>query len=263
MIVAGVQLDILWEDKRANYHRVRTLLEEQSIPPGSMIVLPEMFSTGFSMDVGSISEKSDRETEVFLSGLAAEYQCHVLGGIVSNTAEGLGRNEAVIFNAKGAEVSRYCKLHPFSFAGENDYYVPGDRIQTFGWQDFTVSPLICYDLRFPEAFRIAVGLGTTLFIVIANWPQVRQEHWEILLQARAIENQAYVIGVNRCGSDPKNSYSGHSMILDPSGKPLAMAGTQEAVILAPLDYGLLVDYRTRFPALADRRKDLIAPHGGG
>ncbi len=257
MNVVGVQFNIIWEDKRANYNKVRMLLENQSIEPGSLIILPEMFSTGFSMEVESISEKSNHETQLFLSRLAVGKQCHVLGGLVTATSKGLGRNEAVVFDAKGMEVSRYTKLHPFSFAAENDYYVPGDQVRIFSWNNFTVSPFICYDLRFPEAFRVAVELGTTVFIVIANWPEVRQEHWEVLLRARAIENQAYVVGVNRCGSDPNNSYSGQSMILDPLGKPLAMAGSQEIVIQAKLDYGILMDYRAHFPALSDRRKDLL------
>ncbi len=263
MIVAGVQLDIIWEDKRANFDRVRCLLEKYPVQHGSLIVLPEMFSTGFSLNVENVAEKSDHETDSFLSGLAAEYQCYVLGGVATRSSEGMGRNEAVVFDTMGTEVTRYCKLHPFSFAGENDHYIPGNRIQTFGWKDFTISPFICYDLRFPEAFRVAVGRGASLFAVIANWPQVRQRHWEILLQARAIENQAYVIGVNRCGSDPKNSYAGGSMVVDPLGKPLAIGHEQETVIQATLDYGLLVDYRSRFPALTDRREDLNASSGDG
>ncbi len=256
MNVAAIQLNIIWENKRANYDRVRELLQEHTIQHGSLIVLPEMFSTGFSMNVQNISERSDRETEIFLSELAIDYQSYVLGGVVTSTADGRGRNEAVVFDTQGSEVIRYCKLHPFSFAGEDKHYIAGDWIQSFKWHDFTISPFICYDLRFPEAFRAAVGRGTTLFVVIANWPQTRQEHWQILLHARAIENQAYVIGVNRCGSDPNNSYSGGSMILDPSGKTLAMATEEETVIQATLDYGLLADFRARFPALADRRGDL-------
>jgi predicted amidohydrolase len=256
VIVVGIQLDISWKNKQANYDKVRTLLEGQSILPGSLIVLPEMFASGFSLDVEDISEGRDRQTEGFLSALAMEYGSFVVGGVVTQTVEGLGRNEAIVFDAEGTEVTRYCKLHPFSFAGEHNYYTPGNHIQVFQWQAFTVSPFICYDLRFPEAFRGAVGLGTTLFVVIANWPQVRQAHWETLLQARAIENQAYLIGVNRCGSDPHHSYSGGSLILDPTGKPLATAGAQETVIQANLEIGLLEEYRTRFPALADRRKDL-------
>jgi omega-amidase len=193
-----------------------------------------------------------------LSRLAKESQCYVLSGLATTTAEGCVRNEAVVFDTKGTEMIRYNNYHPFSLDGENDYYIPGNRIPALKCQEFTVSPFICDDLRFPEAFRVAVGRGTKLFVVIAKWPRSRHGHWEILLQACAIENQALVIGVNRCGSDPNHSYSGGSMILDPSGNSLALSGYKEAVIQAILDYSLLVDYRARFPALSDQREDLIA-----
>lgn len=257
MKLVGIQLDIIWENKQANFEKVRRLLDKEAINPGSLIVLPEMFSTGFSMNVDSISEKAEKETQSFIASLAEEYHCHVLGGVVTRSADGRGRNEAVVYDAGGTEVCRYCKIHPFSYAGENSYYNPGNRIQSFMWHDFKVSPLICYDLRFPEVFRAAVGCAVTLFVVIANWPSVRLSHWETLLKARAIENQAYVIGVNRCGTDPNVNYSGHSMILDPSGNPLTMVAEQEMVIQASVNYDSLADYRSRFPALADRRKDLV------
>jgi predicted amidohydrolase len=120
-----------------------------------------------------------------------------------------------------------------------------------------VSPFICYDLRFPEAFRGAVRRGARAFVVIANWPAERHEHWDLLLRARAIENQAFVVGVNRCGSDPRHAYAGGSMIVDPQGGILARAGGEECVISADLDAASLMEYRERFPALGDMHGDLL------
>src|SRR5690606_6307419 len=116
-----------------------------------------------------------------------------------------------------------------------------------------VSPLICYDLRFPEAFRLATKQGAEMFVVIANWPTARVEHWLTLLKARAIENQAYVIGCNRVGRDPKVVYPGRSVIIDPRGNVLADAGGDPGVISSSIDAAALREYRKTFPALNDIR----------
>ncbi|HKG80277.1 MAG TPA: nitrilase-related carbon-nitrogen hydrolase, partial [Pyrinomonadaceae bacterium] len=127
--------------------------------------------------------------------------------------------------------------------------------------EFTVSPFICYDLRFPEIFRAAVFQGAQLFVVIANWPASRVRHWITLLKARAIENQAYVMGVNRCGNDPKLSYSGHSMIIDPRGEVLADASEVEGVISAEIDAEALAQYRREFPFLNDIHHEYVKTKG--
>jgi omega-amidase len=256
VIVAGCQLDISWNDKPANHARVEALLDADPLPAGSLLLLPEMFSTGFSMDVAAINEGEERASERFLARLASELDLYVLGGVVNRSADGRGRNEAVLFAPDGGERARYCKLHPFSYAGETRYYVAGERVETFEWAGTTVAPFICYDLRFPEAFRAAVRRGAQVFVVIANWPAAREPHWLALLRARAIENQAYVIGVNRCGRDPNVAYSGRSLIVDPRGEILVDGGTQEGIVRAELDLSALAEYRRAFPVLADMRSDL-------
>ncbi|MBN2369318.1 MAG: carbon-nitrogen family hydrolase [Vicinamibacteria bacterium] len=257
MIVACCQIDIVWENKPANHDRVRALIDGASLSAGSLILLPEMFSTGFSMDVARISEGSGGESAAFLSELARTRECHVLGGVVARGGDGRGRNEAVLFDPAGREVARYAKLHPFSFGGEERHYAAGESVVTFMLEGWTVAPFICYDLRFPEAFRAAVRRNVELFLVIANWPASRQTHWITLLQARAVENQAYVAGVNRCGRDPRQSYMGRSLIIDPRGRILADGGGAETVVAAELDRDSLLAYRREFPALADMR-----PHDG-
>jgi predicted amidohydrolase len=256
MRVIGCQPDIQWEDKEANHANVRKLLEKASPCRDSLIILPEMFATGFSMNVDTITDDRDRTTQKFLARLAVEYKAFVLGGVVTRCEDARGLNQAVIYKPSGRELTRYSKMHPFSYAGETEHYAPGTNIETFVCNSFKVAPFVCYDLRFPEAFRAAAREGAQVLVVIANWPASRENHWTSLLTARAIENQAYVIGVNRCGTDPNHTYSGGSRIIDPRGKILKDAGSAEGWIEADLDLQDLIDYRKEFPALKDMRDDL-------
>ena len=253
------QSDIVWENKPANHARIRALLEKTSPAPGSLVVLPEMFSTGFSMNVAGIHEGQPSETEDFLIQIARQFRVYMLGGVVSLAHDGRGRNEAVLVSPQGAGLARYVKMQPFTLGGEGDNYLPGNEIVTFSWANFVVSPFICYDLRFPELFRAACSRGAQLFTVIANWPATRIQHWVTLLQARAIENQAYVAGVNRCGNDPRHAYSGRTLIISPRGEILADAGDSETVISAELDLPGLLAYRAELPFLQDRRADYQLP----
>lgn len=244
------QPDLVWENKPATRERVRALLARHPVPPGSLIVLPEMFATGFSMRVEATTEPPGGETEVFLRELAATSRSCVLGGLV---AEWLGapRNQAVAIAPDGRILARYSKQHPFSPAGEADSFPAGTGTAIFEWAGFRIAPFICYDLRFPETFRQATAAGATLLTVIANWPSPRHHHWRTLLMARAIENQAAVIGVNRTGRDPSHTYAGGSLALDAQGRPLAEAGEHEAVLGVDLDPDDVAAWRTRFPALRD------------
>jgi predicted amidohydrolase len=258
MQIVACQLDIVWENKPANHDRVRQMLAGIAIEPGALVVLPEMFATGFSMDVAAIAEPIGGETQQFLSALAKDLQSFVIGGVAIRGAGARGRNEAVVFGPEGNALARYCKLQPFSYAGETKHYEAGEGIEIFQWHDFDVAPFICYDLRFPEIFRQAVRSGAELMIVIANWPQPRESHWLALLRARAIENQAYVVGANRAGNDPHLGYSGHSLIVGPRGETLAEAGNGQQVLTADVNLESLLDYRQQFPALADIRPDFFA-----
>jgi omega-amidase len=253
MKVYCVQLNIVWEQKTANFERVETLLKLTPPEPGSLVLLPEMFATGFSMNVPTVREGRERETEIFLAGLARRLDVFVEGGLVAGKTDGRGSNQAVVYSRNGLELARYNKLQPFTPGGEADHYEAGAQVVTFTWGSITVAPFICYDLRFPEHFRQAARKKPELITVIANWPVGRIQHWVTLLQARAIENQCYVAGVNRCGSDPKLSYNGRSLIVSPKGDILADAGNGEGVISADLDLEMLATYRKEFPFLTDMR----------
>jgi len=257
MQVVAVQPDIAWEDKAANFERVEQQLAAAKIEPGALVALPEMFATGFSMNVSATAEPADGPTHQFLAGLARQYQVTVVGGVVTRGADGRGLNQAVAFDPTGELLARYSKIHPFSFAGETKHFAGGSEIATFTWQGLKVAPFVCYDLRFPEIFRHAVRRGAELLVVIANWPEARESHWQALLRARAIENQCYLVGVNRVGSDPLVRYAGHSLILDPRGEPLAIAGSEPEVLSAQVERNPLVEYRQKFPALNDVRKEFL------
>lgn len=257
MHVAGVQLDIAWEDKKANHAKARALLGKAKVPKGALVVLPEMWSTGFSLDVPKVAEGAARETETFLAGQARELGAIVLGGVVNIGPDGRGRNESVALGPDGALLARYAKIHPFSYGEESKRYAGGSEVVVFPCGGFQTAPFVCYDLRFPEIFRAAVRKGAQLFTVIANWPEPREAHWLALLKARAIENQAYVVGVNRCGRDPKLAYSGRSQIIGPKGDVLADAGTAEGVMGAEIDLAPLLEWRRTFPALADMKSEWL------
>ncbi|MGD9720365.1 MAG: carbon-nitrogen family hydrolase [Pirellulales bacterium] len=259
MQVIACQIEIAWEDKAATHERVRALLSGAKIEPGALVVLPEMFATGFSMHVDAIAEAADGPTHKFLAELARKHRACVLGGVVTRAADGRGRNDAVVFGPDGGLLLRYAKMHPFSYSGEDRHYEPGPAVALFRWHGFQAAPFVCYDLRFPEVFRRAVREGAELLVVIANWPQPRESHWLALLAARAIENQAYVVGVNRAGTDPTLQYGGKSLILGPRGETLAAAGAGEQLLVADLQRESLIEYRRQFPALADIRDDLM-PH---
>jgi omega-amidase len=253
MKIIGCQLDIVWEDKPANYAKVEMLLGTADIPPDSLIVLPEMFATGFSMNVAAIHESEPSPTADFLARLARHYQSFVIAGLVSLGPSGSGRNDAAVFSPSGELLARYCKMHPFPLAGETIHYEPGSELTSFSSGEFTVAPFICYDLRFPEIFRLAMRQNVHLFVVIANWPVKREQHWITLLRARAIENQACVVGINRCGTDPHFSYSGRSLIIDSHGEILADAGHAEGLVSAELHLQPILSWRKDFPALQDMR----------
>jgi omega-amidase len=258
MNVYGVQFNIVWEDKPANFATVRHLLADARPEPGSLIVLPEMFATGFSMNASANAEGPDGETFQFLAETAREYRCFVLGGVPTRNVPLSFHNESLLFDANGALIARYAKMYPFTLGGEKDNYTAGDSPIIVGVAGFCLAPFICYDLRFPEAFRLAAAQGAEVYTVIASWPEMRIGHWVTLLQARAIENQAYVIGVNRCGTDPFFRHTGRSLIIGPDGAILADAGESEGVISATFDRGTVEAYRRKLPFLNDMREGVIS-----
>jgi predicted amidohydrolase len=256
MRVALIQLDLAWEDARENHTRADRRLREAAALGARLAILPEMFCSGFSMDPGKVAEPEDGPTETFLRDTADGLGMWILAGVPlrgSDTARG-PRNVAALVSPDGA-IERYTKIHPFSFGDENAHYVAGDRVARWNVEGLRITPFICYDLRFPEPFR-ATADDTDAYVVIASWPEKRRHHWSTLLRARAIENQAYVLGVNRVGQGGGLAYSGQSVAVDPWGEALVEASSQEAVLVTDIDPAVISEARRTFPPLADRRSFL-------
>jgi omega-amidase len=254
MKILALQFDIAWEQKSSNFETVRRLLTRAAPAKDSVVVLPEMFATGFNTNAERVAEAYGGETEQFLARLALEFGVCLLAGVATLGRDGRARNKAQVFSSSGELLAFYTKMRPFAPGGESQHYVAGDRPVVFRWGDCAVAPFICYDLRFPELFRQAAASNRPeVFIVIANFPEKRISHWVKLLQARAIENQAYVVGANRIGHDPSYRYSGRSLIIDPQGEILADAGDAETWIEAELDLEALREYRKGLPFLEDLR----------
>lgn len=249
MNLLALQWNLRWHDREANYSRVRELLEE--VGEADLIVLPEMFASGFSMNVEATAEPDPSPTEGFLKEIASARGSAVMGGLARRLDGGSCANELIAFGPGGGELVRYRKMRTFRLTGEHEHYLRGAEVALFDWAGGRIAPFICYDLRFPELFRQATRQGAEAFLVIASWPSVRVEHWLALLRARAIENLAYVVGVNRTGSDPNFTYPGRSVVFDPKGELIADAGGEEGTLAAVVDWSAVRQWRSEFPALQD------------
>jgi predicted amidohydrolase len=213
-----------------------------------------MFDTGFSMNISAISENEKGETFRTLSGFAKKYGLNAIAGFAAKTpGRKKARNLAVAFDRNGSYIATYTKMHPFSFGKEDKYFSAGNARVIFHIEDVPASLFICYDLRFPEIFR-DVSRAVRMIFVLANWPASRTDHWEALLRARAIENQCFVIGVNRTGKDGNNiRYSGASHVFDPLGKDICAGGPKEQFITCEIDPEEVIKVRSQFPFLKDMR----------
>ena len=252
MRIAAVQHDIVWEDREANFERLTPQVARAVGAGAELVLLTETFSTGFSMTPG-IGEPEDGPSARFLAGQAAEHGVWVGGSCPEVAADGeLPYNSLVLAGPDGT-VHRYRKLHPFTHAGEHERFRAGEKPVTVEIGGLRVTPFICYDLRFGDVFWRAAP-ETDVYLVPANWPDTRRHHWTTLLQARAIENQAYVVGCNRVGTAGDGTgHAGDSRIVDPMGELLATASAVETIVLADVDAAEVAATRDRLRFLADRR----------
>jgi len=259
--VAAVQHDICWEDPTATHARLTPLIDRAVAQGAELVLLTEMFASGFSMAVDRIVEAPDGPSTTFLRAQAARHQVWIGGSIALRwpEADGWPRNVFTLAHPDGA-LTRYAKLHPFSYGGEHEVYASGDAVVGVELGGLRVTPFVCYDLRFANVFWKAAP-RTDVYTVVANWPESRREHWTALLRARAIENQAYVVGVNRVGEGGGIRYVGDTRIVDPFGHEVATAWGDETVVVAELDPARVSAVRSRYPFLADRRDDVSGMSG--
>ena len=248
-----LQCDPVWQDLPASRERMSRMLASAGDLRGAFVVAPEMAESGFTMHPANAC---DGESLAFASALARHHGCFLQHGFIERTTTG-HRNRVAIVAPDGAVRLSYAKNHLFSPAGEPKAYEAGDAIALADLDGLRVSSLICYDLRFPELWRLAALAGAEVLALSACWPQVRQAHWRALSIARAIENQAFVLACNRTGSEPNASYGGGSLVVAPDGEVLAEAGPEAGPLFADIDPERVRGWRTRFPALRDVRRDRL------
>jgi predicted amidohydrolase len=253
MIVAGLQLDIEWEQPTENFRRTEELALQAVASGAKLLVLPEMFATGFSMRAEAMAAHAPI-TESFLVELAIRHGVWVVGGF-AEPGQDRPANACTVIAPDGSHRLHYRKIHPFSLANEAEHFESGASVSTVEVEGVRVTPLICYDLRFTELFRIAAP-ATDLFVVIANWPTRRSHAWRTLLAARAIDCQAWTLGVNRVGDAEGHPHRGDSSLVDPMGVVVATLADDPGVVLGEVDPAVVRDTREHLPFLDDRRPDV-------
>lgn len=250
--LALLQHDIVWEDAPRTIAAIEPQVMAAADQGAELISLSEMWSCGFSMETARVAERPDGPTPTAMKQWAAQTGSWIAGSF-PEWAPGDDRptNRFLLAGPQGEDY-RYAKTKPFSLAGEDRFYAPGKPVASVDVNGVRVTPFVCYDLRFADLFWAAAA-DTDLFLVPANWPESRRDHWLTLLRARAIENQAFVAGVNRVGYGGGLAYAGDSLIIDPQGQVVAgVEGPAEALVTAVVDAELVARVRHQFPFLADR-----------
>ncbi len=256
--IAMIQMEIVLGEIDANYDKAERLMRQAAAEGAEVLVLPEMWNTGF-FPKSTLDESVDAEgkrTQAFLSRIAKELGVFIVGGSVSTSRNGKRYNTAYIVNAEGEVVSSYDKVHTFSFAKEEQYFASGDHSHRFMIGDIRCSSSICYDLRFPELFRKETVKGIDVWFLSAEWPDVRIPHWRTLVQARAIENQMFLIAVNAVGAMGRVQNGGHSMCIDPWGEIIAELGEEEETRIVSIDVDGISDIRERMNVFRDRKEEV-------
>ena len=250
--VAVIQHDITWENHAATFAALSPEIMAAAENGARFVVLTEMFAVGFSPNTAAIAEEPDGPSTTFLLEQARRHGIWIVGSACIRTSRAqLPSNVAILVGPDGS-VHQYAKRHLFSYAGEQTRIAPGTDTLTVDVEGLRTSLFVCYDLRFADDFW-NLAPETDAYVVVANWPAARTADWRSLLVARAIENQAYVIGANRIGTGGSIAYEGDSLVVDPLGEVLADgAGAEQVVLTASLDPARVADVRARYPFLADR-----------
>ena len=257
--VALGEYDSGWHDPESSLHRAGELARRAAAAGARLVVLPEMVTTGFTMDAAQATALDAADGHAArLAEIAATSAVWLVASVAATEGDGRSRravNAAVVLDPRGETRAVYRKQKLFAFAGEHEHYAAGDEPVIVTIEGVRVAPFICYDLRFPELFR-AVAREVDAFLLVANWPATRRAHWDVLTRARAIENQAFMVAVNRTGEGGGLTYDGGSVAYDPWGERLPSSGDPAIVSIDP---ARVSEIRARFPFLEDM-KDL-APRG--
>ncbi|MGI2328007.1 carbon-nitrogen family hydrolase [Planococcus sp. YIM B11945] len=256
MKIACVQMDIAFGNPEANFQQVLSYLEEAAANGADVIVLPEMWNTGYALTELENLADSNLRTVAFLQDFAKTHGVHIVGGSVSTKKNDGFYNTMYVVNKTGELISEYDKAHRFGLMDEHIHLNEGQSLGIFELDGTLCGGVICYDIRFPEWIRSQVLNGAKVIFVPAEWPEARIDHWRILLQARAIENQCFVVAVNRVGSDPKNEFGGSSMIIAPWGEIRLDMKKETGIGYCDIELNEVEEVRKRIPVFADRREAL-------
>jgi len=251
MKIALVQYSPEWENPHDSIIKLNSILDKQ-LSDEELIIFPEMTLTGFTMQAEKYAEEIDGLGMLYFMSLARKYKKHIIAGIIEYD-EGRIYNSSFHFDGNGIIMARYRKVHPFSMAKEDKFFSAGREPVVTHIDKIKIGLAVCYDLRFPELYRLYGKENVDLLITIANWPVSRIEHWKTLLKSRAIENLCYSVGVNRVGDDPFNKYNGCSAVFDPAGKELALVEDDEKIITVEIDIEKVKETRDKFPFLNDMK----------
>ncbi|MGE5702882.1 MAG: carbon-nitrogen family hydrolase [Clostridia bacterium] len=257
--VALLQCDIAYgkpEENRKNLLKAVEQLEQAEQKP-DVLLLPELWDTAYDLKrLDDIADDLGENAKAVLSEAAKRLNCFVVGGSVSERIDGKVYNTSFIFDRSGKQIGNYSKVHLFRLMHEEKYLAAGDQPGLYDFEGQPVGSVICYDIRFPEWIRTYALKGVKVLFVCAQWPHPRLQHWRQLLIARAIENQMYVVACNRVGDDPKSTFCGHSMVIDPWGEIIAEGLQQEEIITAQIDLSVVDEVRGKIPVFDDRRTSL-------
>lgn len=256
MKLACIQMDIAFGDPETNFRRAEEAMIEAVENGAKLLVLPEMWNTGYALTELDALADGSQKAKQFLAGFAKKHHVHIVGGSVSTHKKGAFYNTMHIVDDQGEAVGEYDKAHLFGLMDEHVYLKEGNDLNLFTLDGITCGGVICYDIRFPEWIRAHALNGAKIIFVPAEWPTARIDHWRILLQARAIENQCFIIAVNRSGSDPKNDFGGNSMVIAPWGEIRMQLGLEETIGYIDLDLDEVDEVRGRIPVFDDRREPL-------
>lgn len=255
--IALAQLDIAFAQPEKNRDRVMASVKAAATHNVDVVVFPEMWNTGYALDqLSTLADPNGQQTQALLTDLAGQYDVNIVGGSVATSRDGHFYNTTYVVDRLGQLVGTYDKVHLFGLMKEDQYLRAGDRENYFRLAGVPSASFICYDLRFPEWVRTVARHGADVLYFPAEWPASRIAQWQIMLQARAIENQAFVVAVNRVGDDPDNHFNGHSLVIDPLGRIISDAGETANVTYAELDLDQLQDVRGPIPVFQDRRPNL-------
>ena len=256
MKIACIQLNVRFGKVDENYERVESFLREAASKGAEIAVLPEMWNTSYALEkLPELADENGERAKAFLSNLAKELSLHIVGGSVATKQGDKFYNTMYTFNREGELVGEYNKAHLFRLMDEDKYLSAGSTMNNFSLGDIDAAGVICYDIRFPEWLRGHALAGAKVLFVPAQWPTARVDHWKTLLQARAIENQCYVIAVNRTSNKIEN-FNGQSMVIEPWGEIVWTGDADEEMAIVEVDFQTVDEVRGRIPVYADRRPEL-------